>query len=61
MLLDSTFGKAWSRDEFRENRFVVIGRNIDASKMREGLQNCIYQPSEIQSLLSLKEHENEEA
>lgn len=41
MLLDTTFGRAWLRDETRENRLVMIGRNIDAAHMREGLLSCI--------------------
>jgi G3E family GTPase len=41
MLLDTKFGRAWMRDETRENRFVVIGRNIDATQMREGLLSCM--------------------
>jgi G3E family GTPase len=36
MLLDTTFGKAWQRDEARENRLVMIGRHLDADQMREG-------------------------
>ncbi len=44
MLLDAKFGKAWSRDERRENRFVMIGRNIDAERMRDGLLSCMHQP-----------------
>lgn len=42
MLLDTTFGKAWSRDEPRHNRFVMIGRNLDAGQMREGLLGCMH-------------------
>jgi G3E family GTPase len=42
MLLDSKFGKAWARDEHRENRLVMIGRNIDAATMRDGLLSCIH-------------------
>jgi G3E family GTPase len=42
MLLDTKFGKAWSRDEARENRFVMIGRNLDAAQMRAGLLSCMH-------------------
>jgi len=41
MLLDTTFGRAWMRDETRESRFVMIGRNIDAAQMRDGLLSCM--------------------
>ncbi|MDR6449612.1 G3E family GTPase [Paraburkholderia terricola] len=41
MLLDATFGRPWSRSEHRENRFVMIGRNIDAERMRDGLLSCM--------------------
>jgi G3E family GTPase len=41
MLLDTTFGRAWMRDETRESRFVMIGRNIDAARMRDGLLSCM--------------------
>ncbi|MDE1182666.1 GTP-binding protein [Paraburkholderia sp.] len=42
MLLDTTFGKAWRGDESRDNRFVMIGRNLDAGQMREGLLGCMH-------------------
>lgn len=42
MLLDAQFGKAWTHDEPRETRFVMIGRNIDAGRMRDGLVNCMH-------------------
>ncbi|MDR5826641.1 GTP-binding protein [Caballeronia sp. LP006] len=42
MLLDASFGRAWKRDEARENRFVMIGRNIDARHMRDGLLSCMH-------------------
>ncbi|MGF6768493.1 G3E family GTPase [Paraburkholderia sp. GAS199] len=42
MLLDAKFGKAWTREESRENRFVMIGRNIDAEQMRAGLLGCMH-------------------
>ncbi|SAK56858.1 cobalamin synthesis protein P47K [Caballeronia fortuita] len=42
MLLDTTFGRAWMRNETRESRFVMIGRNIDAARMRDGLLSCRY-------------------
>lgn len=42
MLLDAKFGKAWARDENRENRFVMIGRNLDADQMRAGLLGCLH-------------------
>jgi G3E family GTPase len=41
MLLDTKFGRAWMRDETRENRFVMIGRNIDVAQMRDGLLSCM--------------------
>ncbi|GGD88937.1 CobW family GTP-binding protein [Caballeronia grimmiae] len=41
MLLDTTFGRAWMRGETRESRFVMIGRNIDAARMRDGLLSCM--------------------
>jgi G3E family GTPase len=45
MLLDSKFGKAWTRDEARESRFVMIGRNLDAERMRSGLLGCLHSVS----------------
>ncbi|MDR5806190.1 GTP-binding protein [Caballeronia sp. LZ001] len=42
MLLDTSFGRAWKHDEARENRFVMIGRNIDARHMRDGLLSCMH-------------------
>ncbi|GAB5096760.1 CobW family GTP-binding protein [Caballeronia sp. HLA56] len=42
MLLDASFGRAWKRDEARENRFVMIGRNIDSRHMRDGLLSCMH-------------------
>jgi len=44
MLMDTRFGKAWTRDEVRESRFVIIGRGMDAAAMREGLLDCIDEP-----------------
>lgn len=41
MVLDTTFGRAWMRDEKRESRFVMIGRNLDAAQMRDGLLSCV--------------------
>jgi len=41
MLMDTRFGKAWARDEPRENRFVIIGRGIDEVALRDGLFQCI--------------------
>lgn len=41
MLMDTRFGKAWTPDELRENRFVVIGRGLDAAALRHGLLGCI--------------------
>ncbi|ASW01703.1 CobW family GTP-binding protein [Paraburkholderia aromaticivorans] len=42
MLMDTTFGKAWSQSEPRDNRFVMIGRNLDARVMRDGLLGCMH-------------------
>jgi G3E family GTPase len=39
MLLDSHFGKPWS-GEARDSKFVVIGRNLDEVRLRDGLLSC---------------------
>ena len=41
MLLESSFGKPWRADEARESRFVVIGRNVDAERIKADLLSCI--------------------
>ena len=42
MLMDTTFGKAWNHSEPRDTRFVMIGRNLDATSMRDGLLGCMH-------------------
>jgi len=42
MLLDSRFGKAWGREECRDSKFVMIGRDLDMTTMREGLLDCVH-------------------
>ncbi|WP_176057371.1 GTP-binding protein [Paraburkholderia sp. BCC1876] len=41
MLLDSSFGKAWARDEPRDSKFVMIGRDLDVPTLRDGLRDCM--------------------
>jgi G3E family GTPase len=41
MLLESCFGKAWRRDECRDSKLVMIGRDLDLPTMREGLLGCV--------------------
>jgi G3E family GTPase len=47
MLMESRFGKAWTADETRESRFVVIGRNLDAASIRNGLLCCVATPVDL--------------
>jgi G3E family GTPase len=42
MLLDSRFGKVWGRDECRDSRFVMIGRDLDVPALRDGLLACVH-------------------
>jgi G3E family GTPase len=44
MLMETHFGKAWTRDELRESRFVAIGRGLDAHALRAGLMGCVAVP-----------------
>ncbi|NPT59160.1 CobW family GTP-binding protein [Paraburkholderia elongata] len=41
MLMETSFGNAWTTDEARESRFVVIGRALDADALRAGLLDCV--------------------
>ncbi len=41
MLLEARPGRAWRNDEARENRFVVIGRDLDATHLRDTFRACL--------------------
>jgi G3E family GTPase len=41
MLLEAEPGRAWLKDEPRENRFVFIGRDLNFSQLRESFLSCI--------------------
>jgi G3E family GTPase len=41
MLLEASPGRAWRTGEVRDNRFVVIGRNLDTRRLREGFVGCL--------------------
>jgi G3E family GTPase len=41
MLLEASPGRAWRAGEVRDNRFVVIGRNLDMRSLREGFVDCL--------------------
>jgi G3E family GTPase len=40
MLLEGEFQRPWRPDERRESRLVFIGRNLDASWLRAGVESC---------------------
>jgi G3E family GTPase len=40
MLLEGDFQRPWRPDERRESRLVFIGRNLDASWLRAGVEAC---------------------
>jgi G3E family GTPase len=42
MLLEAAPGRAWLKDESRENKFVFIGRNLDFPQLRESFLSCIH-------------------
>lgn len=42
MLLEAAPGRAWLKDEPRENKFVFIGRNLDFPRLRESFLTCIH-------------------
>ncbi|MFM0203287.1 GTP-binding protein [Paraburkholderia fungorum] len=42
MLLEAAPGRAWLKDEPRENKFVFIGRNLDFPQLRESFLSCIH-------------------
>ncbi|NMM01727.1 GTP-binding protein [Paraburkholderia sp. RP-4-7] len=42
MLLEAEPGRAWQKDEPRENKFVFIGRNLDFPQLRESFLSCIH-------------------
>ncbi|MEI6000758.1 GTP-binding protein [Paraburkholderia bengalensis] len=41
MLMETSFGKPWEKDELHESRFVVIGRELDEDALRSGLLECV--------------------
>ncbi|WP_341316390.1 GTP-binding protein [Paraburkholderia sp. IMGN_8] len=41
MLMETSFGNAWTTDEAHESRFVVIGRALDADALHAGLLDCV--------------------
>lgn len=40
MIFDGRSDRPWRRDETRQSELVFIGRNLDAAKLRAGLQAC---------------------
>jgi len=41
MLMDATVGKPWKDGETRESRFVLIGRDLDATALEAGFGSCL--------------------
>ena len=41
MLMDTTVGRPWKDQETRDSRFVLIGRNLDATALEEGFGSCL--------------------
>ena len=62
MLLEASPGKPWTAGEARDNRFVFIGRELDAAALREGFVGCL-QPTRSRHPFStaLKESRHEKA
>jgi G3E family GTPase len=42
MLVEAVPGRRWQDDETRDNRFVFIGRNLDANLLRQGFIGCLH-------------------
>jgi G3E family GTPase len=42
MLLEAQPGRAWRKDEPRENKVVFIGRDLNFSQLRESFLSCIH-------------------
>lgn len=40
MTLDGRPGKIWAKNEPRHSKLVLIGRNLDAAELADGLSNC---------------------
>jgi len=44
MVCNGDFSEPWGADEFRESKLVFIGKNLDATALAEGFNNCLATP-----------------